>query len=987
MAGVFLLLIAMEAPAMKRRHYILAAALAIMVGVAALAPQKPAGKLLVLEWAAKAKGETPPNAVLIELGLTDTDPKSWSGSVAVKGAKVVHREGYRFRQKDKLDNDAWEASSHRGIKVPPRNPQISKAEKIATVGVVLHLTDIKPDAMLTLKPADKELAAAEVPLKDVIAGTPKKVWDGAGVVRLVTTATPVVTSKGENDFPAACHGPDGTLWLAYITYTLKDPERQADKMSIKEQPADFKKYNQPEFGDQLFVKYFREGKWSEPVAVTGAKEDLNRCAIAARKEKKDGSHTVHVWYSANRRANPGMFFRGIALKKSPAGVKLQVDDESGIDNLSFPISVGPAVCTNQSGSGSGFAYQFWLDGTSWSHSISADSVGGHATASDSIFSKGGDYDIEVSLDANDGERPRSVKIASSSKYEARPSIAYDPAGRLWIAYEEGQEGWGKDFGALDQERGNPLYLTRNVRVVCLQDGKLFRPTAELPTSTSKNRNPVETIVRYAYPKIGIDGKGRVWLTYRQKFGTRYSTIPGSYWLTVARRLDGDHWSEPIEVHHSDGLLDSRPVLLPHHSGGLTILHNTDGRYTTPETIHNQIFMSYIDLPGEPVEPKLVPHDPGKKDPKLVELAKAEAEAVARMRKYRMKAEGKELRLLRGEFHRHTELSSDGGGDGSLEDMYRYAIDAADLDWIGPTDHDNGQGREYSWWLTQKSCDAYFVKERFTPMFAYERSVSYPHGHRNCIFAKRGIMTLPRLAEEDPTKRVAGIHADDTKMFYRYLRELDGICASHTSATEMGTDWRDIDPKVEPIVEIYQGDRNNYEYEEAPRAGYDPKGEKKPFSLGGWKPAGYIDHAFQKGARLGFQSSSDHWSTHISFCVVLADRHDREAILDAMKKRRCYAATDNIIADVQCNGHLMGEEFKLDGAPKLKLHFVGTRPIATLSIVRDSKVIDTIKVGKGEYTGEWTDPKPEAGTHYYYVRLEQEDGELAWTSPMFIEFAK
>jgi hypothetical protein len=204
---------------------------------------------------------------------------------------------------------------------------------------------------------------------------------------------------------------------------------------------------------------------------------------------------------------------------------------------------------------------------------------------------------------------------------------------------------------------------------------------------------------------------------------------------------------------------------------------------------------------------------------------------------------------------------------------------------------------------------------------------------------------------------------------------------------MGTDWRDIDAKVEPIVEIYQGDRNSYEYEESPRAGYDPKSGKKPASLGGWKPAGYIDHAFRKGARLGFQSSSDHWSTHISFCVVLAERHDREAIFNALKKRRCYAATDNIIADVQCRGHLMGEEFKLDAAPTLKMHFVGTRPIASIAIVRDSKVIHTLKPGKSEYDGDWTDPKPEPGMHYYYVRLEQEDGELAWTSPMFIDCAK
>src|SRR5947207_7392 len=99
---------------------------------------------------------------------------------------------------------------------------------------------------------------------------------------------------------------------------------------------------------------------------------------------------------------------------------------------------------------------------------------------------------------------------------------------------------------------------------------------------------------------------------------------------------------------------------------------------------------------------------------------------------------------------------------------------------------------------------------------------------------------------------------------------------------MGTDWRDNDPVVEPIVEIYQGDRNSYEMQGAPRAGYDPKGDKKPAQIAGWYPDGFIDNALgKKGYRLGFQASSDHLSTHISYCIVLAEKYDREGILDGM----------------------------------------------------------------------------------------------------------
>src|SRR5262249_31224959 len=156
-----------------------------------------------------------------------------------------------------------------------------------------------------------------------------------------------------------------------------------------------------------------------------------------------------------------------------------------------------------------------------------------------------------------------------------------------------------------------------------------------------------------------------------------STHPGSYWLTYARRLDGDKWTEPIEVHHSDGLLDNRPVLLPHAGGGLLIVHNGDNRFTVPDQLQNQGYTSYLDLPGEPVELKLVAHEPGKKDDKKF---KEEQAAVKRMRDYRIESGGKKYQFLRGEFHRHTEISWDGGPDGSLEDMFRYAIDCAGMDW-------------------------------------------------------------------------------------------------------------------------------------------------------------------------------------------------------------------------------------------------------------------------------------------------------------------
>src|SRR6202011_5728293 len=92
----------------------------------------------------------------------------------------------------------------------------------------------------------------------------------------------------------------------------------------------------------------------------------------------------------------------------------------------------------------------------------------------------------------------------------------------------------------------------------------------------------------------------------------------------------------------------------------------------------------------------------------------------------------------------SEISMDGGGDGTILDQWRYSIDTAALDWIGCCDHDNGGGREYSWWPTQKLTDLFHPQGKFVPMFSYERSVVYPEGHRIAIFAQRGVRTLRRL---------------------------------------------------------------------------------------------------------------------------------------------------------------------------------------------------------------------------------------------------
>jgi hypothetical protein len=305
------------------------------------------------------------------------------------------------------------------------------------------------------------------------------------------------------------------------------------------------------------------------------------------------------------------------------------------------------------------------------------------------------------------------------------------------------------------------------------------------------------------------------------------------------------------------------------------------------------------------------------------------------------------------------------------------FDPSYMDWVGCCDHDNGNGREYSWWISQKLTDLFHHAGRFIPMFSYERSVAYPEGHRNAVFVQRGIRPLARLPK---TADEPMVKAPDTQNFYKYLKQFNGIVASHTSGTQMGTDWRDNDPDAEPVVEIYQGDRQNYEMPGAPRA------NTADDSIGGWRPKGFVNLALGMGYKLAFQASSDHISTHMSYCNLLVKEPTREAILDAFHRRHVYGATDHIIAEFRSGDHLMGDIFSTAQAPRFVVKLQGTAPFKKVHVIKDNQYVYSTEPGTAQVSFTWADAQPVAGKQsYYYVRGEQNDGEVVWVSPMWVTY--
>ncbi len=967
--------------------------------------------------------------VRIRFGVGDTTVADWDGSVAVSEGKVLKIDGWRFQNPDKIvDLNSWKAKTRKGAARRTNNPNRAQANNnnnapVFDNGVLLALDGVSATTKVSVNTLQGKF---EFTVDELSLGTVLERLDRRIEIERTASTLAIANTPTDDDHPALAAAADGSLALAFVSFTAGLDRDQRARAYTKE-PSDLSFLKTPAGGDQVWLRFQRDGAWSEAIAMTDPGQDVYKCAVAM-----DAAGAAWVIWSAAHDHNFDIWARKYDGKLAEP---IQLSQDAGTDN--FPVATtdksgkvwvawqaardGSLVIVSRHQTASGWSDEFRVSpaGNCWSPAIASSNSGEVAIAWDT-YDKG-DYDIWLRRFAADGKSLAAQPAAETEEHQARPALCYDLQGRLWCAWEQSGATWGKNWGALVQGQGIPLYQDRSVGLRVLDGNQWNLPSASfnnvLP-NLSKRRAVVRNRVRAPEPeaetrqageeaetaatnsfnnlsRISCDKQGRIWMLVRSRQPDFRAPL-GTVWFEFASVYSGAAWTGPVLLPHSDNLLYNLPAVVP-QGNGLVAVHSSDHRQSRQiqraqggsnselgdngDPFINDLYISVLNSPSAAKVPELVPAKVNLVTGRgLSEAVIKERAEIARCRDFRATINGEGLRIQRGEFHRHTEISGDGGGDGALEDMWRYAIDVAGMDWIGNGDHDNGAGREYTWWLTQKTTDVFHMPGRFDPLFTYERSVKYPEGHRNVIFPYRGVRTLPRLPITD---RDEFKPAPDTQMLYKYLHQFGGICAVHTSATSMGTDWRDNDPEVEPFVEIYQGARQNYERPDAPRA---PQASD---SIGGWEPKGFVNLALLKGYRLAFQSSSDHRSTHISYALVYAKDASREAIFEGMKKRRVYAATENIIADFRCKDsqgveHMLGEEFSTASAPELRIKLIGTAPFKKVFIIKDDEYVNVTSPGSEVVEFAWTDPQPTKGkASYYYVRGEQADGELVWVSPMWI----
>ncbi|MEZ4317015.1 MAG: CehA/McbA family metallohydrolase [Myxococcota bacterium] len=316
---------------------------------------------------------------------------------------------------------------------------------------------------------------------------------------------------------------------------------------------------------------------------------------------------------------------------------------------------------------------------------------------------------------------------------------------------------------------------------------------------------------------------------------------------------------------------------------------------------------------------------------------------------------------------HTGVSD---GTGTPEDAYRYGRDVAGLDGMALTDHDHWGMRfldsDPERWASLVALADAWNRDDFVVVPAWEWT-SWTYGHRHVL-----------LFGDDRTLRSALDPATDTPAALQQAVRDAVIVPHHPAGGAVAVDW-DHHPVKDGLVELCSV-HGSSEAPDTPGPIYDPVD-------GSW-----VRQALDRGFRLGFVCSTDGHDGHPGLSQIAGPHGGLAAILDAgpgrdglreaLEARRTYAT----------NGPRILLRFDVDGAPmgsvvppgdhQATVRVVGEGDLATIELIRAGEIVSSVRPGAGAAHHAFDLPDLQPG-EYAYVRVVQQDGGAAWSSPIFV----
>ena len=260
-------------------------------------------------------------------------------------------------------------------------------------------------------------------------------------------------------------------------------------------------------------------------------------------------------------------------------------------------------------------------------------------------------------------------------------------------------------------------------------------------------------------------------------------------------------------------------------------------------------------------------------------------------------------------------------------FFRYARDVAAIQFASYQRNDHAVSKS-DWEIQQRAEREFHQPGRFVAIPGFEWSPRTEEGgHHNVYFRRHNqpIRRSSRLALRDRSDVDTDIH--HVTDLYRTYRGTDTVITPHVGGEH--SDLNHHDPGLEPAVEV-TSTHGSFEW--------------------------FLRETLEHGYKLGFFGGSDSHTgrpgddrpghqhrryAKAGLAAVYATDVSLEALLEALKARRCYATTGaRIVLHTEMDGHPMGSEPTTHSPPRISVSVIGTAPLESVELFRGLETLHT-----------------------------------------------
>lgn len=350
----------------------------------------------------------------------------------------------------------------------------------------------------------------------------------------------------------------------------------------------------------------------------------------------------------------------------------------------------------------------------------------------------------------------------------------------------------------------------------------------------------------------------------------------------------------------------------------------------------------------------------------------------------------EEKIYWGDIHNHSNLTAnirDNDCEASPKAGYVYAKEVSYLDYICISEQTFEFNEDRSVNVNKATWQK--IGEEADKQYEEGKLVTFPGFELHSMRGDTVVLCRDDLKNyQYPTEDVKDI--PDVWKYYKdkeflTIPHFHRYCGGRPSKDQQEQKYTGFDLKNwehssenERLAEVFSSQWGRFEYEGNPmilKARANVKGNT-------------IIDFLNRGKKWGITASSDGHDGKPGYGAitgVYANIQTREGIFAGLKARKTIASTHPRIGiEFSVNGYNLGNivSCEMEKQKEIEIKAVAPKIISYIEIIKNGEVLKREKVGKQWIEMKFIDDEMLTKDTYYYIRIKQEDGHMAWASPVW-----